>query len=45
MPMLGKRIAFLISIIMITAFIPGIYAEENSELIVVEIDKEEYYSG
>ena len=45
MPMLGKGIMFLISIIMIVSFVPGIYAEENSELIFIEIDKEEYHLG
>ena len=45
MPMLGKGIMFLISIIMLASFVPGIYAEENSELIIVETDKEEYHSG
>ena len=43
--MLGKGIFFLISIIVLGVFLSDASAEENSELIILEIDKNEYNPG
>ena len=43
--MLGKGIFFLLSIVMFGAFIPSVFANENSEIIILEVDKDEYNVG
>ena len=45
MPILGKEILFLISIVVFSAFAPQVHAEENSKPIILEINKEEYHLG
>ena len=43
--MLGKGVFLLLSIVIVSAFTPSVFADENSELIILEIDKGEYYIG